>query len=253
MGGSITNLVPIRVEATSSNDTVHIIDTFLIDTTCLPLSHSSLSNNYTADFSIHSLIDANAALLAESIIADAEVYGADKSSKTHFGRLDLLSDKKLYQTVEDQIRQQLIIAFGADKASLLSSGAPLSSSGNGDEQITSSIALAINNQNHNVIRIKLRLRHENIAITDEFDYDMNVSGIDGFDPFSISKSIVNDLKLPSEFASSIATSIVEQMHGLNIPYSVEGMRYGKGVPAAFVLDVKEDGSAKDVAKYILNK
>ena len=225
---SITNLVPIRVDASSSTGTVHLIDSLIIDTTCLPVSHNSLANNSTADVSIHSLIDANAAHLAESIIADAEVYGAVKSSKVNIGRLDLLSDKQLYQAVEDQIRKQLMIALGADKTTLISRGDSSS------EKI------------NDAIRIKLRLRHENIGFEDEFDYDVNSSGIDGFDPFTIAKNIVNDLKLPSEFVTSIATSILEQMYGLQV-------EHGRGVPAAVILDVTKDGSAKDIAKRVLDK
>ena len=221
---SITNLIPIRVDASSSTGTVHLIDSLIIDTTCLPVSHNSLANNSTADVSIHSLIDANAAHLAESIIADAEVYGAVKSSKVNIGRLDLLSDKQLYQTVEDQIRKQLMIALGADKTTLISRG----------------------EQTNNAIRIKLRLRHENIALEDEFDYDVNTSGIDGFDPFTIAKNIVDDLKLPSEFVTSITTSILEQMYGLQV-------EHGRGVPAALVLDVTKEGSAKDIAKRVIDK
>ena len=232
--GSITNLVPIRVDASSTNGTVHVIDTLLLDTSCLPISHSPLiSNNSTAEYSIHSLVDANAAHLAESIITDAEVYGAVKSSKNHMGRLDLLSDKQLYQTVEEQIRKQLLVALAADKTTLLSRA-----------------DVKAENQN-NVIHIRIRLRHDNIAITDEFDYDMNISGIDGFDPFTISRNIAEDLKLPSECVISIATSILEQMYGLNLPDSAEGP-YGKG-PAAFIVDVKKEGSAKDIVKKVLNK
>jgi len=236
--GSITNLVPIRVDASSSNGTVHLIDSLIIDTTCLPVSHSSLSNNSTADVSIHSLVDANASHLAESLIADAEVYGAVKSSKINIGRLDLLSDKQLYQTVEDQIRKQLLIGLGADKTTLISRG-------NGrNEQITSSSAVPTS---HNgVVRIKLRIRHENIAIEDEFDYDVNTSGIDGFDPFTIATNIVKDLNLPSEFVTSITTSILEQMYGLQV-------ESGRGVPAAFIVDVSKEGSAKDIAKCVLDK
>ncbi|KAL7443820.1 hypothetical protein ACHAXM_009181 [Skeletonema potamos] len=240
--GSITKLVPIRVDASSSNGTIHIIDSLLIDTTCLPVSHSSLSNNSTADLSIHSLVDANAAYLAESIIGDAEVYGAVKSSKNNIGRLDLLSDKQFYQTVEKQIHKQLLIALEADKTTLIFHG------DSSNEQITSSSAVPTSN--NSVVRIKLRLRHENIALEDEFDYDVAISGIDGFDPFSIATNIVEDLKLPSEFVTSITTSILEQIYGLQVP---DSMQDGKGVPSAFILDVAKDGSTKDIAKFILKK
>src|SRR6056300_510564 len=97
---SITNLVPIRVDAWSSDGAVRVIDTLLIDTTCLPITHahpradgnnpsglnslgkSGVDSNII--FSLSSLIDANAAHLTESILADAEVYGTVRSSSKTF-------------------------------------------------------------------------------------------------------------------------------------------------------------------------
>ena len=121
-----------------------------------------------------------------------------------------------------------MIALGADKTTLISRGDSSSE------------------QTNDAIRIKLRLRHENIALEDEFFYDVYTSGIDGFDPFTIAKNIVNDLKLPSEFVTSITTSILQQMYGLQV-------EPGRGVPAALILDVTKDGSAKDIAKRVLDK
>ena len=233
---SITNLVPIRVDASSSNGSVHLIDSLLIDTKCLPVS------TMAADLSLHSLVDANAAHLAESLISDAEVYGAVKSSKNNIGRLDLLGDRQLCQTVEDQIRKQLMIALRTDKAKLIYRGDDI------NQQIKSTDTSHVPN-NNGVVRIKLHLRHENIAFEDDFDYDVNTSGIDGFDPFTIAKNIVEDLKLPTEFVTSITTSILEQIYGLQVPDDTDG----QGGSAATLLDSKQDGSVNDIVKGVLSK
>lgn len=261
---AITNLVPIRIDASSSDGAVRIIDTLLLDTTCLPISHahpphdgnpsglSSLSgarvesvSNY---FSISSLIDSNAAHLAESVLADAEVYGSVRSSSTTFmgGRLDLLGDTKLCQQVEKQIRTQLNIALSTDKKDLIA--------GDGSFPRASSSAEHSNNESK-IVRIKIRLRHDNIVVVDEFDYDIYTSGLEGSDPFSIASSLVQDMKLPPELAPSIAASIVEQIFGVNVTDSWDGLTTNAALrqnPTALVLDTARDGTSSDFAQIMLS-
>ena len=248
---SITNLVPIRVDAWSSDGAVRVIDTLLIDTTCLPITHahqradgnnpSGLNSLGKSDgdnniFSLSSLIDANAAHLTESILADAEVYGTVRTSSKTFmgGRLELLGDAKLYQQIEKQIRTQLGIALSADKKDLMSNAGSQS----------------------NIVRIKLRLRHENIVVFDEFDYDINSSGYEGCDPFSIANSLVEDLKLPPEMGPTIAANIVEQCYGVDVTESLDGLTNGAAIrqaPTAFVMDSTKEGSANDFTQIMLSK
>jgi hypothetical protein len=89
----------------------------------------------------------------------------------------------------------------------------------------------------NIIRIKLRLRHKNIVVVDEFDYDVNLSGLEGSDPFSMAKSMVKDLNLPREFAVSIASLIIEQIYGIAVTESLEGSgaTVSRDVPGAYAL------------------
>mmetsp|Transcript_26555 Transcript_26555/g.56112 ORF Transcript_26555/g.56112 Transcript_26555/m.56112 type:complete len:285 (-) Transcript_26555:116-970(-) len=280
---SITNLVPIRVDAWSSDGAVRIIDTLLIDTACLPVSHAHPPHDGNASglgalsgggrscvelntFSLSSLVDANASHLTESILADAEVYGAVRSSSKTFmgGRLDLLGDTKLYLEVEKQIRTQLSIALSAEKTDLMRSGASISSpipdgtvSSDAGAQATSSGAgeeSEINPFPSRVIRIKLRLRQENIVVVDEFDYDINTSGMEGCDPLSIANSLVEDLKLPLELAPSIAASIVEQIYGVDVSGSLDKFTSNaslREVPTALVLDVTKEGTSSDYTQIML--
>ena len=278
---SITNLVPIRVDASSSDGAVHIIDTLLIDTTCLPISHgahtydgnpsglgslaSSSSHGVIDDnFSLSSLIDANASHLTQSILADAEVYGTVRSKGSYMGgRLDLLSDTQLYQTIEKQINTQLGIALGVDKTDLISIGGSIpvmEKSSTVDAQTlslssTEKTEAVVNNteQKSRIVRIKLRLRHDNFVVFGEFDYDINTSGVEGCEPFSIANALVKDLKLPPELGPSISASIVEQIYGVDVSESLNGFTSDvvRQTPAAMKLDSAREGTSTDFAQIML--
>lgn len=275
---TITNIVPIRIDASSEKPSrLRIIDTLLIDTTCLPVSHvvspqaqgESTSSTISPELSLSSLIDRNASYLTESILADAEVHGAARNSKNYLGgRLDLLSDLKLYKKIHEQISTQLSLALNMGKIELLGSGsggARNSTSAvsckqeSGDVvpdnmQSTSDDASGEAIVKPNIVRIKLRLRHDHIAVVDEFDYDVNMSGLEGSDPFSIAKGMVKDLKLPKEFEVSIASSIVEQMFGIEVPESLDGIgaKASCDVPGAHLLNVGQEGSSHVFAQMILD-
>ncbi len=279
----ITNLVPIRVDASSTDGAVRIIDTLLVDTTCLPISHGHPCHNGVSGlnsfaggtdseesnlFSLSSVINANASHLTESILSDAEVYGSVRSSKTFMGgRLDLLSDTKLYQYIEKQIRRQLEIALTTDKKKLISSKCGYlrhqamgtsnmpnvaMSSDHAADQASSRMA----DIESRIIRIKIRLRHDNIVVVDEFDYDVNSSGVDGCDPFSMANSLVQDMKLPAELSPSIAASLVEQIYGVHVADSLDGFTSNatlRHAPTALVLDTKKDGTMSDFSQIMLSK
>ncbi|KAL7529907.1 hypothetical protein ACHAWF_003152 [Thalassiosira exigua] len=276
---SITDLVPIRIDASSSDGAVRIIDTLLVDTTCLPVAHPVAprdrgdSGPCDAFVSLSSLIDANATHFAETILADAEVYGAVRSTfKTYMGgRMQLLDDAKLFREVEKQIRTQLGIALRVSKKDLIPVREPLHGetlptpdgavSSTSDAQLESGNAGEKGNGEakpvtSNIVRIKLRLRQENILVVDEFDYDINTSGMEGCDPLTMAESLVEDLKLPHELAPSIAASIVEQIYGLDVSESLGGS-FSKttlrDTPSALVLDVAKYGTSTDFAQIILGK
>jgi hypothetical protein len=162
------------------------------------------------------------------------------------GRLDLLNDKQLYQQIEKQIRTQLSIALGTDKKGLIDGG--------GSSPHASASAEVMNNQSK-IVRIKIRLRHDNIAVMDEFDYDINTSGLEGSDPLSIANSLVQDMRLPPELAPSIAASIVEQIFGVNVTESLDGFTTNATIrqnPTALILDTARDGTSSDFAQYMLS-
>jgi translation initiation factor IF-1 len=266
-----TNIVPIRIDATSTDKSkFRIIDTLLIDTTCLPVSHVPQPKDGTPEFSLPSLIDQNAAYLTESLLTDAEVYGCVRSSGHYLGgRLDLLSDVQLYNTIKEQIGSQLTIAVNVNTRELISRG--VNESGvtvrDGSSQAVPETMPSASENNgtvqnegegsahtSNIIRIKIRLRQENIVVVDEFDYDTSLSGLEGSDPFSIANGMVEDFNLPPEFAVSIATSIFEQIYGIDIPESVEGVAPGasRDVPGAYVLNVTQEGTSTAFLQMIMD-
>ncbi|KAL7431456.1 hypothetical protein ACHAXH_007133 [Discostella pseudostelligera] len=282
---SITNLVPIRVDASSSDGAVRIIDTLLVDTTCLPVPHGhprhdgvsglnsfaggTVEGTQSTLFSLSSLVNANASQLTESILSDAEVYGAVRSSTKTFmgGRLDLLSDAKLYQQIEKQIQRQLEIVLTTEKKDLVSKCCSSLRHAAEGTSSTQDIAMSsdgkagqtlsgMTNNESRIVRIKIRLRHDNIVVIDEFDYDVNSSGMEGCDPFSIANSLVQDTKLPTELAPSIAASIVEQIYGVNVTDSLDGLpsiASARHAPSALVLDTAKDGTMADFAQIMLTK
>lgn len=185
---TITNIVPVRIDASSETPSrFRIIDTLLIDTTCLPVSHvapqtqDENSSAAASEYSLSSLIQRNASYLTESILADAEVYGAVRSSSNYLGgRLDLLSDIKLYKTIHGQISTQLSLALNLGKNELLGSRAGEATKSSPVVTCKNESSDVVPDNTHsthenadelgpksNIVRIKLRLRHEHIVVVDE--------------------------------------------------------------------------------------
>ena len=278
---TVTNLVPIRVDGWNSDGSVRVVDSLVLDTTCLPVacdpsgyndppSSSRASANNDANnpgSSLMSLVDSNARYLTESILGDAEVQCAVRNSKSHVGRIDLLSDATLYKDIYKQIRSQLGVALCLDKGQLIPPGSSMlnrqphaSAQPNPPEGAVSSEAAVQASPQHstisNITRIKIRLRQENIIILDEFDYDVGLSGVDGFDPVSIANSMVKDLNLPPEIGPSLITSIVEQVYGVNVDEQLDKFTSTTSVrhhPTALELDVNAYGSPENFTQLILGQ
>lgn len=285
---AVTNLVPIRVDGWNSDGSVRVVDSLVLDTTCLPVSCEPTSgyndppsssrpptSNGNAEVNVNnpgpslmSLVDSNARYLTESILGDAEVQCAVRNSKSHVGRIELLTDLTLYKDIYKQIRSQLGVALCLDKGQLIPPGSSLlnrqshASAQPNPEGAASSEAAADAAPQHstlppsNITRIKIRLRQENIIILDEFDYDVGLSGLDGFDPVSIANSMVTDLNLPPEIGPSLITSIVEQVYGVNVDEQLDKFTSTTSVrhhPTALELDVNAYGSPENFTQLILGQ
>ncbi|EJK76323.1 hypothetical protein THAOC_01921 [Thalassiosira oceanica] len=276
---TVTNLVPIRVDGWNSDGSVRVVDSLVLDTTCLPVSceptsgyndppsssrpQAPANNDVNPGSSLMSLVDSNARHLTESILGDAEVQCAVRNSKSHVGRIDLLADSTLYKDIYKQIRSQLGVALCLDKGQLIPPGssslnrpshAPVQR--NPEEAASSEAAAQAAPQRSNITRINIRLRQENIIILDEFDYDVGLSGLDGFDPVSIANSMVKDLNLPPEIGPSLVTSIVDQIYGVNVDEQLDKFTSTTSVrhhPTALELDVNAYGSPENFTQLILGQ
>jgi SNF5 / SMARCB1 / INI1 len=179
-------LVPLRIDVASSTTGVRIVDTILFDATCwpIPILLSSLRD----------AVEKNVQELAHNIVADAEVSGMGRTIRHFTGRADLYT-KALHDQVADQLRPQLY--------EVLEDMQRLSKQ---PKNVTTTIHLSLNT--HGVI------------IQDSFDWDSSIS----VSPIVFAEQMASELNLPDEAAVAIATSILEQLHGLDMPMSLEGSK-----------------------------
>eukprot|EP00980_Cylindrotheca_fusiformis_P019142 scaffold6486_cov96-Cylindrotheca_fusiformis.AAC.6 len=91
-----SELIPIRVDASSDDKSVRIVDTFLFDPTCWPIP---LSRPLSVS------VEENVQLMADSILSDAETNGMGRTVRHFTGRLDLWSES-LQKKIEAQLRPQ---------------------------------------------------------------------------------------------------------------------------------------------------
>ena len=231
-------IYPIRVDVTSSDKAVHIIDTILIDPTCLPIS-PPVTHGYT-DLQKETIIN-NAQCLANTLLADMEVQGLAKTGKA--GRVLLLNNSVLVQQVEDQIHNQLKSIFDEEQCtrkkrrlneSNTSQSETANVSNSSSQNFPSSCTPNVDSKkeidpkskpteakdtNDKLIPIKIRLRENGICIADEFkvDPDHPMSN-----PIILAETMVKDMNLPERMSNSIAISIAEQMCGLDVPHDLNG-------------------------------
>lgn len=257
-------LYPLRIDASSKDGSCRIVDTLILDPLCLPVPIASAS--------LDDAIEKNVRVLADGLLSDMEVHASVRTSKgSHFsGRIDVLNKTGLSQRVEDQIRGQI-------KTMLKDLDGPRSLDGRGnadgakdppskkqkvehptsslaDDALSSPTSAAVKDKKDeksrkksNLVLIKIRMREHNVVVLDEFKYDVGSPPPPGGDPISISKGIVRDLNLPQEMAVSIATSIVDQIHGLKVKGNIEGMdraRAKRDRPAAWTVDTREVAAAQ---------
>mmetsp|Transcript_4930 Transcript_4930/g.11757 ORF Transcript_4930/g.11757 Transcript_4930/m.11757 type:complete len:247 (-) Transcript_4930:1863-2603(-) len=181
---SSSTIVPIRVDALSEDRAIRIVDTLLFDPTCWPV---------TLYRPLYDAVEENVAHIAHTILSDAEVQGMGRTVRHFTGRLDLWSPK-LQKAIEDQLRPQLWkIATGM-----------ISTPKNA-------------NANTAMVPISIRLMIDKLVIHEDilWDHHGRVS------PFEFAQEMTEELNLPDEATVAIATTILEQLHGLEIDASAD--------------------------------
>jgi hypothetical protein len=194
------DLVPLHVDACTDDGHVRIIDTLLFDPSCWPIPLLP---------PLHASVEHNVRELAHTIISDSEVYGMGRTVRHFTNRVDLWSPK-LQELVEEQLRVQLwdIINNHGNRC---------------QPPVPKSYTTNTNNDNNNssgsgsssgstITPISLRLAVNNVSISDDFDWDRSVPTC----PIVFATTLAQELNAPSEAAVAIATSIVEQLHGIPV-------------------------------------
>lgn len=133
---STDNLVALRIDATSHDSNVRIIDTILLDPNCFPIPLLP---------PLHESVEQNAKEMANTIISDAEVIGMGRTVRHFTNRVDLWSPS-LQEIVEEQLRKQMWNIV------------------QGKRRVPKST----------IVKISLRLTVNNIIIRDDFDWDTSL-------------------------------------------------------------------------------
>jgi len=243
-------LYPIRVDVSTSDNALRIIDTILIDPNCLPVPPpvgSILNNNNNNNTNINNssppdtidqssssyfnleqeTIRLNAAHLARSLIADMEVEGmTQKSAK--IGRLRLFQNESLLQQVQDTIEKQLVAMLKKEKILRNHSLGSLRKRKLMDDSIGFDANKSPKNSStveSHLVPIHIRIKENGICVTDQFTVDIHPRNQQLSNPILLASKIVQDMNLPRVMTQSIAISITEQMHGLLVPRDLEGLSF----------------------------
>lgn len=191
-----SSLVPIRVDVSSDDKTLRLVETMLFDPTCWPIP-------LMAPLSLS--VENNVQLFANMILSDCETNGMGRTIRHFTGRLELWTDS-LQAKLEHQLRQQLwrVVDGYVPK-------------------VTTTRAISI------------RLVLHGITIEEDFLWDPQV-------PLSVldfSEDMAKELKLPDEAVVSIATVILEQIHGLAMDTSVDRSMVAPPRKGAWLMETKD--------------
>ena len=256
------HLIPVRVDA-KCNTGYRLVDTILVDPTCLPRPLSEFRKANDA-------IEENVRILSDTLISDYEVAAIQSAGyrQNYFtGRVSLLNVPDLRGEVERQIRRalwEMADGDGSDVAAARVGGSSpkkrriksdtsavtdadakkhkVDEDGSDDQPTESGSGLDGGADDSNaaggeadedggndadgdgigdksdLVKINLRIRDDKrkILVLDEFHVDPRCS-LPGGDVVSVAKSLVKDLNLPADMELTIITTILEQIHGLQVP------------------------------------
>ena len=252
-----SNLIPVRVDA-KCNTGYRIVDTLLVDPTCLP---RPLSEFRTAN----EAVEANVRILSDNLISDYEVAAIESAGYRHnyfSGRVALLNVPDLRGEVERQIRRALwdmvdspcgardgrkkrktksdanadgereVKSDAGSKKQKVDEDGTADQDGDADDSNAEGDKATVGDgddadatddgvdaiDKSDLVKINIRIRDDKrkILVLDEFHVDPNCC-LPGGDVVSVAKSLVKDLNLPADMELTIITTILEQIHGLEVP------------------------------------
>jgi hypothetical protein len=199
------------VDVSSSDKTARLVETILIDPTCWP------SPLYEP---LEESVERTIRDYAHSILSDAEVHGMGRTVRHFTGRLDLWTPQ-LQTQIEDQLRPQ-IWAIVLDQLQRTTTK-PTTTTTTSQQQtlipISIRLLLSTTTTNGNSSTRDNTSTNTGILIQEDFLWDPSVP----VSPLEFAQSMADDLQLPEEAAVDIATTIVEQIYGLNVPSGEESL------------------------------
>jgi len=277
-------LYPIRIDISTKDSALRIIDTILVDPTCLPVPPPTTNYN-TNDLQTQTII-LNAEHFTQTLLADMEVEGmTNKSAK--IGRLRLLENTLLKQLVQAQFQKQLkavldqelrlrkryhaaILTKKMTKKRKLDSNPVDGECKEGGMDIKAKKEESKSQsqlQKSNLIPIHLRIKENGICIMDQFKVDVDPLHPHLSNPILLASSIAQDMNLSPDMINSLAISIAEQIHGLKVSEDVQGlttternkndgpstssnsglkrMQVNKAIPMAWKMEDKDEVIAKN--------
>lgn len=136
---------------------------------------------------LHQSLEQNVRQLAHTLLSDLEVQGMGRTVRHFTGRVDLYSSS-LQAKIEDQLRPQL---WNLAVSTPIPSAKPTT--------------------------IPIRLVVHGVSIQENVFWDPRVP----FSPLDFAKDMGSELQLSEEAVVAIATTIIEQLHGLSVDTSVD--------------------------------
>jgi SNF5 / SMARCB1 / INI1 len=130
------HLIPLRVDVTSDDGTIRLVDTIVLDPHCWPIPLYA---------PLQDAVEANAQELAHAVLADAEVYGMGRTVRHFTGRVDIWSPA-MQAKVAQQLRPQMWSILESERE-----------------------------EKGGMIPIHLRISINGIMISDDFQWDTKVS------------------------------------------------------------------------------
>ena len=176
-----SKLFPVRIDVSSDDKNIRIVDTLLIDPTCWPIPlYSPLQES----------VERNIRDYAYTVLSDAEVTGMGRTVRHFTGRVDLWSTE-LQTKIEDQLRPQIWAIVNDATNTLVSTG--------------------------KLIPITIRLVIHGISIHEDIQWDQSVP----VTPMEFAQEFAKDLNLPEDAVVAVLICILEQLHGLPMDTSTD--------------------------------
>ena len=192
-------LIPVRVDVSSDDKSVRIVETLLMDPTCWPIPLTP---------PLHESVNQNVREIAHTLLSDLEVQGMGRTVRHFTGRVDLWT-LSLQRKIEDQLRPQFwqIAASNNSIVNVQKSSSQPNNKGAGGRRKKDSI-----------IPIKIRLTVNDVIIKEDIMWDPLVPD---YTPLDFAQTLGEELNLPDEAVIAVATTIVEQLHGITMEESEE--------------------------------